>query len=244
VSGVGNGAGSPATRERLIVALDTPVLSAAETLLDRLAGVVTHFKVGSALFTAAGPAAVEMVRRRGGRVFLDLKYHDIPATVGAAVEAAARLGVGLLTVHASGGAAMLRAAAAAARAAGSDRPRIVAVTVLTSLDRAALHGELGVPVAVEGHAAHLAALARDAGCDGVVASPREAARLRSILGPGAVIVTPGIRPAGGRADDQARTATPVAAMRAGADYIVMGRPITEASDPAAAAAAVLTEMAA
>jgi orotidine-5'-phosphate decarboxylase len=241
VSRVGNGAGSPATRERLIVALDTPVLSAAETLVDRLAGVVTHFKVGSALFTAAGPAAVEMVRRRGGRVFLDLKYHDIPATVGAAVEAAARLGVGLLTVHASGGAAMLRAAAAA-RAAGSDRPRIVAVTVLTSLDRAALHGELGVPVAVEGHAAHLALLARNAGCDGVVASPREAARLRSILGPGALIVTPGIRLAGGRADDQARTATPATAMRAGADYLVVGRPITGAADPAAAAAAVLAEM--
>jgi orotidine-5'-phosphate decarboxylase len=237
-------AGSCTARERLIVALDTPGLAAAEALVDRLAGVITHFKVGSALFTAAGPTAVEMVRQRGGRVFLDLKYHDIPATVGAAVEAAARLGVGLLTVHASGGAAMLQAAAVAARAAGSDRPRIVAVTVLTSLDRATLNREVGVPVAVEGHAAHLAALARDAGCDGVVASPREAARLRSMLGPAAVIVTPGIRPIGGRGDDQARTATPAAAIRAGADYIVVGRPITGASDPAAAAAAVLAEMAA
>jgi orotidine-5'-phosphate decarboxylase len=224
------------------VALDTPVLSAAETLVDRLAGVVTHFKVGSALFTAAGPAAVEMVRRRSGRVFLDLKYHDIPATVGAAVEAAARLGVGLLTVHASGGAAMLRAAVTAARAAGETRPRILAVTVLTSLDRSALHAELGVPIAVEGHAAHLALLARDAGCDGVVASPREAPRLRTLLGSGALIVTPGIRLAGGSADDQARTATPATAMRAGADYLVVGRPITGAADPAAAAAAVLAEM--
>jgi len=177
-------------------------------------------------------------------VFLDLKYHDIPATVSGAVEAAARLGVGLLTVHASGGATMLRAATAAAQTTGDARPRILAVTVLTSLDRAALHHELGVPLAVEGHAAHLALLARDAGCDGVVASPREAARLRLILGPGAVIVTPGIRPAGGRADDQARTATPAAAMRAGADYLVVGRPITGAPDPAAAAAAVLAEMAA
>jgi orotidine-5'-phosphate decarboxylase len=235
--------GAPrATRDRLIVALDTPDLAAAETLVERLGGVATHFKVGSVLFTAAGPAAVEMVRKHGGRVFLDLKYHDIPATVAGAVEAAARLGVGLLTVHASGGAAMLRAATAAARAAGQDRPRIVAVTVLTSLDRAALHRELGVPVSVEGHAVHLADLARAAGCDGVVASPREAGRLRAALGAAAVIVTPGIRPAGGAADDQARVATPAAAVRAGADYLVVGRPITGAPDPAAAAAAILAEM--
>jgi orotidine-5'-phosphate decarboxylase len=236
-----------APRERLIVALDTPDLAAAEALVERLAGVVSYFKVGSALFTAAGPPAVEMVRRRGARVFLDLKYHDIPTTVAGAVEAAARLGVALLTVHASGGAAMLRAAAEAARAAGPDRPRIAAVTVLTSLDRAALQGELGVPVAVEGHAVHLAALARGAGCDGVVASPREAARLRAILGrailgPRALIVTPGIRLAGGAADDQARTATPAIAVRAGADYLVVGRPITAAADPAAAAAAVLAQV--
>jgi orotidine-5'-phosphate decarboxylase len=242
VTGIGNGTGSLAARDRLIVALDTPGLRAAEALVERLTGVVAHFKVGSALFTAAGPAAVEMVRRRGGRVFLDLKYHDIPATVAGAVEAAARLGVGLLTVHASGGAAMLRAAAEAARAAGRDRPRIVAVTVLTSLDRAALQRELCVPVAVEGHAVHLAALAREAGCDGVVASPREAGRLRSLLGPGALIVTPGIRLAGGAADDQARTATPAMAVRAGADYLVVGRPITGAADPAAAAAAILAEV--
>jgi orotidine-5'-phosphate decarboxylase len=242
VSHVGNGAGVPTARERLIVALDAPDLSAAEALVDRLAGVATHFKVGSALFTAAGPTAVEMVRRRGGRVFLDLKYHDIPATVGAAVAAAARLGVGLLTVHASGGTAMLRAATAAARAAGPARPRILGVTILTSLDRATLHGELGVPSAVEGHAAHLARLARDAGCDGVVASPREAPRLRALLGPGVLIVTPGIRPAGSRADDQSRIATAATALRAGADYLVVGRPITEAADPAAAAAAIVAEI--
>jgi orotidine-5'-phosphate decarboxylase len=242
VSGPGNGIGPRAARDRLIVALDTTDLSAAEALVERLAGVVAHFKVGSVLFTAAGPAAVEMVRKRGGRVFLDLKYHDIPATVAGAVEAAARLGVGLLTVHASGGSAMLRAAATVARGAGKDRPRIVAVTVLTSLDRAALHRELGVPVAVEGHAVHLATLAREAGCDGVVASPREAPRLRAILGPDALIVTPGVRPAGVSADDQARTATPAAALRAGADYLVVGRPITGAADPAAAATAILAEL--
>ena len=236
------GPAARAGRERLIVALDTPDLAAAERLVERLSGVASHFKVGSVLFTAAGPAAVEMVRKRGGRVFLDLKFHDIPATVSAAVEAAARLGVGLLTVHASGGVAMLRAAAAAAQAAGTDRPRIVAVTVLTSLDRAALQRELGVPTAVEGHAVHLAALAREAGCDGVVASPREAARLRALLGRNAVIVTPGIRPTGGAADDQARIATPAAAVQAGADYLVVGRPITGAADPATVATAILAEI--
>jgi orotidine-5'-phosphate decarboxylase len=183
-----------------------------------------------------------MVRKRGGRVFLDLKYHDIPAIVAGAVREAARLGVTLLTVHASGGAAMLRAAAEAAAATGRDRPRILAVTVLTSLDRATLLRELGVPVAVEGHAVALAGLARAAGCDGVVASPREAARLRAILGRDALIVTPGVRPAGGATDDQVRTATPAAACRAGADYLVVGRPITGAPDPAAAAVSILAEM--
>jgi len=237
-----SGPGPRPARDRLIVALDTLELPAAEALVDRLNGLVGHFKVGSALFTAAGPSAVEMVRRRGGEVFLDLKFHDIPATVAAAVRAAARLGVGLLTVHASGGSTMLEAAMAAARTAGGARPRIVAVTVLTSLDRAALQRELSVPVAVEGHALHLADLARAAGCDGVVASPREAARLRAILGPAAVIVTPGIRLGGEGADDQARTATPAAAVRAGADYLVVGRPITGAADPAAAAAAILAEV--
>jgi orotidine-5'-phosphate decarboxylase len=237
------GDGAPrAVRERLIVALDTPGLPEAEALVERLRGVVDMFKVGSQLFTAAGPAAVEMVRKRGGRVFLDLKYHDIPAIVAGAVREAARLGVTLLTVHASGGAAMLRAAAEAAAATGRDRPRILAVTVLTSLDRATLLRELGVPVAVEGHAVALAGLARAAGCDGVVASPREAARLRAILGRDALIVTPGVRPAGGATDDQVRTATPAAACRAGADYLVVGRPITGAPDPAAAAVSILAEM--
>jgi orotidine-5'-phosphate decarboxylase len=229
-------------RERLIVALDAPGLDEAAALLDRLDGVVEWFKVGSQLFTAAGPAVVEAVRKRGGRVFLDLKYHDIPAVVGSAVRAAARLTVGLLTVHASGGSAMLRAAAEAAAAAGRERPRILGVTVLTSLDRRVLQRELQTPVAVEGHVAHLARLARAAGVDGVVASPREAAGLRGQLGRGALVVTPGIRPLGTGADDQARTATPTSAVRAGADYLVVGRPITAAADPAAAAAAILGEI--
>jgi orotidine-5'-phosphate decarboxylase len=234
---------SRAPRDRLIVALDVPGLAEAEALLDRLGGLVSTFKVGGQLFTAAGPAAVELVRKRGAGVFLDLKYHEIPAIAGASVREAARLGVSLLTVHASGGSAMLRAAATAAAEAGRDRPRILAVTVLTSLNRATLQRELGVTMSVEGHVVHLAALARAAGCDGVVASPQEARRLRATLGPDALIVTPGVRPAGSDAGDQARIATPAAAVRAGADCVVVGRPITAAPDPAAAAEAILRELA-
>jgi orotidine-5'-phosphate decarboxylase len=229
--------------DRLIVALDVPGLAEAEALVACLAGTVSTFKVGAELFTAAGPAAVELCMRHGARVFLDLKYHDIPATVGGAVRSAARLGVSLLTVQAAGGSAMLAAAAAAARAAGAERPRILAVTVLTSLDRRALQRELQVPVAVEGHVLHLADLARAAGCDGVVASPREARSLREAMGPGWLIVTPGIRPATAAGGDQARVATPASARRAGADYLVVGRPITAAPDPAAAVAAILAELA-
>ncbi|HZS32733.1 MAG TPA: orotidine-5'-phosphate decarboxylase [Methylomirabilota bacterium] len=235
-------AARPAGRERLIVALDAPDLDEAARLLGALAGLVTTFKVGSQLFTGAGPAAVELVQRHGGRVFLDLKFHDIPATVAGAVRQAARLGVSLLTVHASGGAAMLRAAVEAAAAAGPARPAVIAVTVLTSLDRAALASELGVPMAVEGHVLRLAGLARDAGCDGIVASPREAAALRAALGPGPLVVTPGIRAAAEPGDDQVRVATAAAACRAGADYLVVGRPITGAADPAAAAQALLREL--
>jgi orotidine-5'-phosphate decarboxylase len=230
-----------APRDRLIVALDGSGLPEALALVDRLAGAVSTFKVGATLFTAAGPAAVEAVQKRGGRVFLDLKYHDIPAQVAGAVREAGRLGVALLTVHASGGSAMLRAAAEAAAGPG-ERPRVLAVTVLTSLDRATLGRELGVPMAVEGQVVHLAALARAAGCDGIVASPQEARAVRRVLGPGALIVTPGVRPAGADAGDQARIATPAAARRAGADMVVVGRPITAAPDPAAAAAAILAEL--
>jgi orotidine-5'-phosphate decarboxylase len=229
-------------RERLIVALDSPELAEAEALVERLAGAVGMYKVGAQLFTAAGPAAVEMVKKRGGRVFLDLKFHDIPATVAGAVREAARLGVTLLTVHASGGTGMLGAAVEAAAAAGRERPRILAVTVLTSLDRLALQQELGVAASVEEHVGRLAGLACATGCDGVVASPQEAGTLRAVLGRDLLIVTPGIRPAGLRADDQARVATPAVARRAGADYLVVGRPITAAADPAAAAAAIVAEI--
>jgi orotidine-5'-phosphate decarboxylase len=234
-------------RDRLLVALDVARLADAEALLDRLAGVLTGCKIGSQLFTAAGPAAVEAARARGFAVFLDLKYHDIPSTVAGAVREAARLGVFMLNVHATGGLAMMRAAAEAATAAatepGTARPRCLAVTVLTSLDRRALETELGVHATVPAHVLALAERAREAGLDGCVASPREIGLLRRALGPHWLIVTPGIRPAESASHDQARVATPRTAIGAGADYLVVGRPITAAPDPAAAAEAILTDLA-
>jgi orotidine-5'-phosphate decarboxylase len=236
---------SSSPTDRLFVALDVERLDAAEALLERLSGVVGGCKIGSQLFTAAGPAAIERARKRGYRVFLDLKYHDIPNTVAGAVREATRLGVFMLNVHASGGLAMLRAAGEAATAAAREfalpRPLVLGVTVLTSLDRRALEREVGVQGTVEAHVLHLAARAREAGLDGCVASPREISPLRLALGRRWVIVTPGIRPAE-RADDQARTATPQAAVRAGADYLVVGRPITAAPDPGAAADAIVGEV--
>lgn len=231
--------------ERLLVALDVEALGAADALLDRLAGVVGGCKIGARLFTAAGPAAVEHARQRGLRVFLDLKYHDIPSTVAGAVRAASRLGVFMLTVHAGGGRAMMRAAAAAATAARElrgPRPLCLGVTVLTSLGRADLARDLGVANTVEGHVLHLATRAREAGLDGCVASPGEARVLRNAFPRSWTIVTPGVRPAGTGTDDQARTATPASAIAAGADYLVVGRPITAAPDPAAAARAILREI--
>ena len=231
-------------RDRLIVALDVDNLEAALGLVERLDGIATRFKIGSQLFTAAGPAAVEAVRKRGGLVFLDLKYHDIPNTVAGAAREAARLGVFMFNVHASGGRAMMRAAAeaVAATAPGSQRPLVIAVTVLTSLDRAALSRELGITSSVEGHVLHLCRLAHDAGLDGCVASPNEIRDIRNQLGAGWVIVTPGVRPAGSEANDQSRIATPQATAQAGAHYLVVGRPITAAADPTGAAAAILAEI--
>jgi len=236
----------PDPRDRLIVALDVDSLAQAERLAERLDGLVRRFKIGSQLFTAGGPAVVEAIQKRGAEVFLDLKFHDIPNTVAGAAREAARLGVFMFNVHASGGLAMMKAAADGAAAAAKElsvrRPLAIAVTVLTSLDRAALHRELGVTSSVEGHVLHLSELARDAGLDGTVASPVEIAAIRRSLGAAWVIVTPGVRPAGSAAGDQSRVATPGAAARAGAHYLVVGRPITGAPDPAAAAAAILEEM--
>ena len=236
---------SPDPADRLLVALDVESLEGAAALLDGLRGVITGCKIGSQLFTAAGPAAVELARKRDFRVFLDLKFHDLPNPVAGAVYQATRLGVFMLNVHASGGTAMMRAAAESAAKAAADfktpRPLVLGVTVLTSLDRRALEREVGVPATVEQHVVDLARHAREAGLDGVVASPQEIRALRRALGPNFVIVTPGVRPAE-RADDQARTATPAAAIAAGADYLVVGRPITAAIDPIAAAKAILTQL--
>ena len=232
---------------RLIVALDVESLAQAESLLDRLHGVVSTYKIGSQLFMASGPAAVELVQKRGGAVFLDLKFHDIPNTVAGAVREAARLGVSMLNVHASGGSAMLKAAAQAAREAARDfnvaKPLCLAVTVLTSLDRALLQRELNVPLSVEGHVLHLSQLAKAAGLDGSICSPQETRTVRNALGREWVIVAPGVRPTGSGGDDQARVSTPEQAISAGADYLVVGRPIAGAPDPAAAAIAILEAMA-
>ena len=233
-------------RDRLIVALDVESLTEAERLLDRLQGLATRFKIGSQLFTAAGPPAVELVQKRGAEVFLDLKFHDIPNTVAGAAREATRMGVLMFNVHASGGRAMMKAAAdsaaTTARETGGRRPIVLAVTVLTSLDRGALSRELSVAASVEGHVLHLARMAAESGLDGCVASPNEIAALRTNRGAGWVIVTPGVRPAGSDSGDQSRIATPRAAVRAGAHYLVVGRPITGAADPARAAEAVLAEM--
>jgi orotidine-5'-phosphate decarboxylase len=231
---------------RLIVALDVDSLDRATGLVDALAGRVTRFKIGSQLFTAAGPSAVDAVRKRGGEVFLDLKFHDIPNTVEGAAREAVRLGVFMFNVHASGGRAMMaaasRGAAEAAHTLGLPRPLVIAVTVLTSLDRAALAGELHVASSVEGHVLHLCTLAREAGLDGNVASPNEIRAIRNAMGRAWAIVTPGVRPAGSEHHDQSRVATPRAAVEAGADYLVVGRPITGAPDPARAAEGILAEM--
>ena len=230
----------------MLVALDVQSLAEADALLDRVAGVLTGCKIGSQLFTAAGPAAIEMARKRGFRVFLDLKFHDIPNTVAGAVREATRLGVFMLNVHASGGVAMARAGAEAATKAATEfgiiRPLCLGVTVLTSLDRRALQREVGVPTSVAGHVLHLATISREAGLDGCVASPQEIASLRVAMGADWVIVTPGVRPAGVDPADQARIATPRRALVAGADYLVVGRAISAARDPAVAAAAVVAEL--
>ena len=208
------------------------------------------FKIGSQLFTSAGPEAVREISRLGTGVFLDLKYHDIPNTVAGAVLAAAAMpGLQLLNVHALGGTAMLRAAAQAVSAGvpmGEDRPRLLAVTVLTSMDQKAIR-EVGIAGPPRARAVKLAKLAQEAGVDGVVASVQEAKAIRKACGGEFLIVTPGVRPkdtAGAQNDDQARTATPREAIKAGADFIVVGRPITAAADSRSAAQAIVDEIAA
>ncbi len=228
----------------VIIALDYPHPAPALELVDRLGEEADFYKVGLELFTSAGASVVEALRGRGKRVFLDLKFHDIPATVAGAVRSASRLGVELLTIHASGGAAMVEAAVGAAEEAAlsgeaASPARILAVTLLTSLSRSEVEAVLGrVPVDPAAEVLRLAAGALEAGAHGVVASPLEAGPLRSHLGPEALIVTPGIRLAGGESHDQARVATPEEAARAGADYLVIGRAVTGARRPAEALAGI------
>lgn len=231
---------SPASsgmRERLIVALDVSSAGAAQALVERVGDAAGIYKVGLQLFTAAGPSFVRELVQSGRRVFLDLKLHDIPNTVSHAVKNAVDLGVHMLTVHASGGTAMLRAATEAA----GGKLNVLAVTVLTSLNDQDMD-ETGIAGRVTDQALRMAVLAQNSGCQGIVSSPREALLIRKSLGEGFAIVTPGIRPAGVESNDQQRTATPAQAIANGASHIVVGRPITHASDPAQAARAIISEM--
>lgn len=228
-------------RERLIVALDVPNVEAATELVDRLEGVCQWFKVGVELFVAAGPKVIEPLLRQGLRVFLDLKFHDIPNTVAGAVRSASNLGVQMMTVHALGGPAVLSAARAALDGFASP-PQLLAVTMLTSMD-AAQSWAIGLPRDPATEVELLARMGIDAGIGGFVCSPQEVAALRRLTGPDGVLVVPGIRPAGADTGDQKRVATPAAALLDGASYIVAGRPITQAPNPAEAAEAILKEMA-
>lgn len=224
-------------RERLIVALDVPTAGAAQALVQQLGESVSFYKVGLQLFSAEGPGLVRDLVASGRKVFLDLKLHDIPNTVGKAVKAVSGLGASMLTVHGGGGAGMLKAAVEAA----NRRLSILAVTVLTSLTDLDLQ-EIGVSGSTLDQALRIGTLARSCGCDAVVASPREVAALRKMLGEAFGIVVPGVRPQGAEQNDQERVATPAQAMSAGASHLVVGRPITAATDPAKAAQAILEEM--
>jgi orotidine-5'-phosphate decarboxylase len=229
-------------RDSIIVALDVPDAESALAIARPLRGHVGWVKVGMTLYYAEGPRVVAELRSLGFKVFVDLKLHDIPHQVEGACRTLTRAGADLFTVHAAGGRAMLEAAVHATEAAAAkfrdSRPKIVAVTVLTSLDDNAL-SETGVWQTAARQAETLGRLARDAGCDGVVCSPAEAAAMRKLWGPDALVVTPGVRPAGIDAGDQARVATPAEAITAGASHLVIGRPITGAADSVAAVKAIL-----
>ncbi len=223
--------------DRLIVALDLELLDDAEAMVKRLMPLgVTHFKVGLNLFTLYGPSAADVVHRNGGKVFLDLKFHDIPNTVGNAVEAASRLGVWMTNLHAQGGSAMMRKGLLFAKG-----PLLIGVTVLTSMADKEL-AELGIVKPVKEQVLYLARLAKESGLNGIVASAQEAAAIRSACGNDFLIITPGVRPSSSEKNDQQRTATPAEAVAAGADYIVVGRPILEAKDPIEVVQSIVREL--
>jgi len=226
--------------ERLIAALDVRSLDEAKAMVDSLIPAVKIFKVGLGLFTLCGPAAVKMVNDKGGKVFLDLKFHDIPNTVASAVKSASDLSVFILNVHTLGGSEMMRKAAEAVKGIPA-RPKILGVTILTSMDQKAING-LGIEKSVEEEVLNLAMMAREAGLDGVVASPQETSAIRQKLGKDFIVVTPGVRPKWAAKGDQKRIATPAEAIRSGADYIVVGRPIIKADDPVEAARKIIEEM--
>jgi orotidine-5'-phosphate decarboxylase len=239
------GGGTAESKRRLIFALDVDSVVEAEALIDELLPEVGLFKVGKQLFLHAGPAIVRRIRERGGEVFLDLKFHDIPSTVAKAGVEAARLGVKMFDVHASGSDEMMRVTVAEVRRAcrreALRRPKMLAVTVLTSLSRDDLK-RVGIMAGVESQVVRLAALAKASAMDGVVASPHEIAKIRKACGRVFTIITPGVRPARVGWDDQKRVMTPEEAMRAGADYLVVGKPIRDAKSPAEAARAIVAEM--
>ncbi len=230
---------------RIIAALDVHTPEDMKHLVEKLGDSVSFYKVGMELFYSVGPDTVRYLKAAGKRVFLDLKVHDIPHTAAQAMKALTRLGADLMTLHAGGGTAMMRAAAAAvseeAERLGIERPGLLAVTVLTSIDETAWR-ELGHTAGIGESVGHMARLAKAAGVDGIVSSPREAAEIRAVNGADFVIVTPGIRPAFAGTDDQRRIAAPAQALRNGASYLVIGRPITKAGDPRAAVLSIAAEI--
>ncbi len=234
--------------DRLIVALDTPDLKRVKRLVKSLHKMIPHFKVGSELYTAHGPEAVKAVRWAGGHVFLDLKFHDIPNTVAGAVREAAKMNVFMMTIHAIGGFQMMEAARQASeemarRKKIKRRPKLVGVTILTSMSEHELKNEVGIERPLDQTVLHFAEMADRAGLDGIVASGRELALIRSKMGKDLLVVTPGIRPEWSVKGDQSRIMTPKKAIDLGADYLVIGRPITEAKDPLEAAKKVIAEIA-
>ena len=237
---------SLSARERLVLALDVDDFSSAENLVNLLKNYVGVFKVGNQLFTSEGTKIISMINKAKARVFLDLKFHDIPNTVKGAAESATKLGVYMFNVHASGGYEMMKAAADAARETsiklGIKKPLVLGVTVLTSINQEILEKEIGVKGVIKEYVVHLAKLAKSAGLDGVVASPQEIRKIRNTCGNDFIILTPGIRPTGEELNDQKRIMTPKQAFEQGADFIVIGRPIRNAKNPVEAAKNILKEI--